>query len=212
MFEEKYNNNLSYSTKKRRGVLPGVAMMILYLCLISFILEYTVPGYFNEYAFVPALLFLKPWTLITHMFLHVNLTHLLFNMLVLFFFGPHLEKWIGKFNFLVVYFLSGIIAAIGYYLTVSDINIPVVGASGAILGVFAAIAVLEPNMKIYVYFIPMKIKYALVLFALFDFLMMGSNDTIAHTAHLSGMVVGLIMGFYFRNRLKSGGNYSDYRY
>jgi membrane associated rhomboid family serine protease len=70
-----------------------------------------------------------------------------------------------------------------------------VGASGAIYGVFAALAVLEPDILVYVYFVPMKLKYALVLFAVFDFLMINSSDMIAHTAHLSGLFVGLYMGF-----------------
>lgn len=208
MFEEKSNSTAHMGS----NLFSSVAMLILYMCLISFVLQFVIPGYFSYLAFIPSFLLTRPWTLVTHMFLHANLTHLFFNMLVLFFFGPYLERLIGKTNFLVVYFSSGIIAAIGYFLTVSDPAIAVVGASGAILGVFATIAVLEPNMQIYVYFIPMKIKYALVLFAFLDFLMMGSGDTIAHTAHLSGILIGLIMGFYFKNKLKSGGNYSDYRY
>jgi membrane associated rhomboid family serine protease len=69
-----------------------------------------------------------------------------------------------------------------------------IGASGAIYGVFAALTMLEPDIRVYVYFIPMKLKHALVLFALFDFLMAGSSDMIAHTAHLSGLFVGLYMG------------------
>ena len=69
-----------------------------------------------------------------------------------------------------------------------------IGASGAIYGVFAALTMLEPDMRVYVYLVPMKLKYALVLFALFDFLMVNSSDMIAHTAHLSGLFVGLYMG------------------
>jgi membrane associated rhomboid family serine protease len=70
-----------------------------------------------------------------------------------------------------------------------------IGASGAIYGVFAALTMLEPDTRVFVYFIPMKLKYALVLFALLDFLMVNSSDMIAHTAHLSGLLVGLYMGW-----------------
>jgi membrane associated rhomboid family serine protease len=69
-----------------------------------------------------------------------------------------------------------------------------VGASGAIYGVFAALTVFEPNSRVYVYFIPMRLKHTLLLFAIFDFLMVNSSDMIAHTAHLSGLIVGLYMG------------------
>jgi hypothetical protein len=79
---------------------------------------------------------------------------------------------------------------------------PVVGASGAIYGIFACFALLEPDMRVYVYFFPMKITQALVLFALVNILMIGSNDMIAHAAHLSGLVFGLYMGFKIKKEMK----------
>src|SRR5208337_463660 len=92
----------------------------------------------------------------------------------------------------------GILSAIGYsFLSQPIFNISpgsMIGASGAIYGIFAALTILEPNLKVYVYFIPMSLKYALLLFALFDFYMVNSLDMIAHTAHLSGLLVGLYIG------------------
>lgn len=162
-----------------------------------------VPGigdvYFNAFYFDPNYLVTKPWTLITYMFLHNGLFHLLFNMLVLYFFGTALERRVGNRQLLAIFFTAGILSAIGYtFLTQPIFNIspgPMVGASGAIYGVFAALTILEPDIRVYVYFVPMKLKHALVLFALFDFLMINSSDMIAHTAHLSGLFVGLYMGF-----------------
>ena len=114
-----------------------------------------------------------------------------------------LEKIIGKKQFFGIFFASGILSAVGYSLLSYPIfNIspgPMIGASGAIYGVFAALTMLEPDLKVYVYFVPMKLKYALLLFALLDFLMVNSSDMIAHTAHLSGILVGLYMG----SRIKS---------
>ncbi|MDF1533844.1 MAG: rhomboid family intramembrane serine protease, partial [Methanosarcinaceae archaeon] len=78
-----------------------------------------------------------------------------------------------------------------------------IGASGAIYGVFACMAILAPEMKVYVYFIPMRIKYALVLFALMDFLLIGAPDMIAHTAHLSGLFVGVFMGMRIKKSSRS---------
>lgn len=91
----------------------------------------------------------------------------------------------------MIFFASGVIAGIGHSLTSIT---PVLGASGALYGVFGALAVIEPRMTVYVYFIPMKISMAVVLFALMDFLLIGSGDMIAHAAHLSGLLVGLIAG------------------
>jgi membrane associated rhomboid family serine protease len=188
-------------------------MAIIYICLVSFFVGNIFLGatYFNLFKLTPAFMLTQPWTIVTHMFLHVDLGHLFFNMLVLFFFGRELENRIGNSKFWVVYFVSGIVAAIGYSLTVSNPYSAVVGASGAILGVFATLTVLVPNMRIYVYFIPMKIKYALLLFALLDFALMGSSDMVAHTAHLSGMLVGLFMGFRIKgNMQKYNSAYNSY--
>ena len=147
----------------------------------------------------------RPWTLITHMFLHSpnNITHILFNMVTLFFFGPYLEKLIGKKSFVFMYFVSGIVAAIGFILFEGNTGNGLVGASGAIYGVLGAVAVLNPNLQVFVFFIPMKIKYMIVFFALISIFMMGgSGSTIAHAAHLSGLIIGLGFGYYYRNPLK----------
>lgn len=180
------------------------SMAIIYICLVSFFIGNIFLGirYFNLFKLTPAFIFTQPWTIVTHMFLHVDFGHLFFNMLVLFFFGRELENRIGNSRFLEVYFISGVVAAIGYSLTASNPYSSVVGASGAILGVFATLTVLAPDLRVYVYFVPMQIKYALLLFALLDFALMGSNDMVAHTAHLSGILVGLFMGFRIKRTMR----------
>ncbi len=157
----------------------------------------------------PLNIFSRPWTLVTHMFLHANGIHLLFNMMFLFFFGPELERRIGGKRFLIVFFLSGIIAAIGYSLWsvfVLQSAAPAVGASGALFGIFACLAVIAPDIQVYIYFIPMKITYALIFFALLDLLFVGSGDTIARSAHLTGVIAGLVMG----RHIKGSGRYAGY--
>ncbi|WP_256623026.1 rhomboid family intramembrane serine protease [Methanolobus chelungpuianus] len=195
-------DNISYSMKS------SPSMAIIYLCLFSFFLQ-LVPGYFDALKLVPDLLIARPWTLVTHMFLHVGFFHLFFNMLVLFFFGPELERRAGKGTFLKVYFIAGIVAALGYSLTSSQ---PVVGASGAIMGVFAALAVIAPEIRVYVYFIPMRIVHALILFALVDFIFLGANDMVAHTAHLTGILIGLVMGLRIKKDQRRSGWHDPYRY
>ncbi len=183
------------------SIFTSPSMAIIALCTLSFFLE-MVPGigyiYIDAFQFDPNYLVTRPWTLVTYIFLHTGLLHLLFNMLVLYFFGTALEKRVGNRQLLAIFFTAGILSAIGYtFLSRPIFNIspvPMVGASGAIYGVFAALTMLEPDIRVYVYFVPMKLKYALVLFALLDFLMVNSSDMIAHTAHLSGLFVGLYMG------------------
>ncbi|AKB73911.1 intramembrane serine protease GlpG [Methanosarcina lacustris Z-7289] len=177
-------------------------MAIILLCVISFFLE-MVPfrefNFISAFQFDPGFLLTRPWTLVTYIFLHNGVWHLFFNMLVLYFFGTALEQRVGNKQFLGVFFTAGVLSAIGYtFLSQPIFNIspgPMIGASGAIYGVFAALTVLEPNIRVYVYFIPMRLKNALLLFAVFDFFMVNSSDMIAHTAHLSGLFVGLYMGF-----------------
>jgi membrane associated rhomboid family serine protease len=78
-------------------------------------------------------------------------------------------------------------------------NVPAVGASGALMGIFACLAILAPDIVLYVYFIPMKITYALIFFILLDLFLSSSGDLIAHSAHLSGVVAGLVIGKYLKN-------------
>ena len=188
------------------SIFTSPSIVIIVLCIISYFIE-TIPGigsiYGNAFQFDPHFLFTRPWTLITYIFLHIGLWHLFFNMLVLYFFGTALESRAGNKQLLAIFFTAGILSAIGYtFLSGPIFNIapgPMVGASGAIYGVFAALTMLEPEHRVYVYFIPMRLKHALVLFALFDFLMVGSSDMIAHTAHLCGLFVGLYMGLRMKN-------------
>jgi uncharacterized protein len=206
-----FDRNASYLSGDGRSdrfqnIFISPTLAIVALCTLSFIVE-QIPGIgpFYQYVFEfnPNYILTRPWTLITYIFLHSNFLHLFFNMFVLFFLGMALEKIIGKKQFLGIFFASGILSAVGYSLLSYPVfNIspgPMVGASGAIYGVFAALTMLEPDLMVYVYFVPMKLKYALLLFALFDFFMVNSSDMIAHTAHLSGILVGLYMG----SRIKS---------
>ncbi|MCL7475029.1 MAG: rhomboid family intramembrane serine protease [ANME-2 cluster archaeon] len=167
------------------------SLYIIMACVVIFFLQQLIPAFTGLFLLIPQLAAIRPWTIFTYMFLHGSGGHLFFNMLVLFFFGPILERKIGSYQFLVVYFGAGLLSALGHMIFSGS---PVLGASGAIYGIFACLALLEPEIRVYVYFIPMKIAQALVLFAAIDILMMGSNDMIAHAAHLSGLVFGLYMG------------------
>jgi len=197
-----YESRGGTTDRIKNSVSTSPSMAIIFLCVISFFLE-MVPGigplYISAFQFDPGSILARPWTLVTYIFLHNGLWHLFINMLILYFFGTALERKVGNKQLLGVFFTAGILSAIGYtFLSQPIFNIspgPMIGASGAIYGVFAALTVLEPNIRVYVYFIPMRLKHALLLFAVFDFFMVNSSDMIAHTAHLSGLFVGLYMGF-----------------
>ena len=169
--------------------------LLLFLISISFVLQLLIPRYTEHLILIPALVTERPWTLVTHLFLHSTrrFDHLLINMFVFFFFAPTLERKIGSSKFLLIFFLAGIFAGVGWSLTSAN---PALGASGAVCGIFATLAVLMPRMKVYIFPLPIPIEIwiVVILFALYDFFMIGSGDMIAHTAHLSGLFFGLLAG------------------
>ncbi len=157
----------------------------------------------NYLSLVPAILFDRPWTIITYMFVHLTFDHLFWNMLFLFFFGMALEQRVGERMFLVIYLLSGIVAAVAQILALSGMDsfVPMVGASGALFGVLGCLAIIAPEIRVLLFFvIPLSIRWAVVLYALVDFLSLGAADNIAHMAHITGLFVGLAFGYALRKK------------
>ncbi|MFQ5750377.1 MAG: rhomboid family intramembrane serine protease [bacterium] len=139
------------------------------------------------------------WQLFTYMFLHSpsGILHLLFNMFVLWMFGCEVERALGSREFIKFYSICGIGAGIFHLIFFYNSAIPVIGASGAIYGVLVAFAVLFPERVITLllfFILPVQIKAKyLVMFlaglAIFSSIFF-SADSVAHLAHLGGMVVG----------------------
>ena len=144
--------------------------------------------------------FFMPYQIATHMFTHGGFMHILFNMFALWMFGRVLENVWGPKRFLLFYFLSGIGAAVahlGMQIFFGEGG-PAVGASGAIMGIFAAFAYLFPNTELFIMFIPFPIKakwavLGLAAIDLFGGIARISGDSIAHFAHLGGAITGFII-------------------
>lgn len=166
--------------------------LILLTCLAVFFLGMIFPGLNYYLALDTDQIMNRPWTLLTHMFVHANFDHLFWNMIMLFFFGAELERRIGEGRFLQIYIISGIVGAIGQMLIAGGVML---GASGALYGVMGCLAIIAPEITVMLFFVlPLSIRSAVVLFALMDFLTMGSGDNIAHMAHIAGLFVGLAYG------------------
>lgn len=149
----------------------------------------------------------RPWTLITSMFSHApgNIWHILVNGMVLFFFGPTLERLVGSKRFAALFFVAGVAAGLGF---VAATGASVLGASGAIFGVMGALTALRPNMRVYVNFlIPMPLWVLTLLYAAFSLVMIpsGGSTGVADLAHLIGLVVGLAWGFSVKDDVPGGG-------
>ena len=136
----------------------------------------------------------KPYQLVTHMFAHGGFFHLFFNMFVLWMFGSMLERVWGAKRFFIFYFACGLAAAVAQLVLQ---NAPAVGASGAIMGLFAAFAYLFPNTQLIIFPIPVpvKAKYAGAIMAAFDLFggVYSAGSNIAHFAHLGGLAMGFIL-------------------
>ena len=230
--------------------LPPVVKNIILINVIMLFADYTVKQALGvNLSTILGLYFPKselfmPLQLITHMFMHGGLVHLLFNMYALFIFGRVLEQVWGPKRFLAYYMICGLGAAfvhetvifIQYEKVMSVIssdqlemvlnegtkyfregrvftneqmkelqfilNIPTVGASGAVFGILLAFGMLFPNTQLMLIFppIPIRAKYFVIAYGVIElylaFTRPGSN--IAHAAHLGGMLFGYLLIRYWR--------------
>jgi membrane associated rhomboid family serine protease len=138
---------------------------------------------------MPALLLYRPWTLFTYMFVHAGFSHIFFNMLTLFFFGPRVETQLGSRQFVILYLLSGIGGGLLSFITPM---VFIVGASGAIFGVLVAFAYFWPKDHIYFWgVLPVRAWLLVVVYAVLDLLgAFSGGGTVAHFAHLGGAAAG----------------------
>lgn len=196
---------------KQKGASLTLILVIINsaVFLVTLPILYAKPDYIKFFALQPAA-FLQGqyfWTLITNMFMHAGAWHLIMNMISLIFLGGFIERIIGKKRFLLFYLLAGIFAGIFFVLTSYlfniDMNAYAVGASGAIFGVAALIAVLTPKLPVYMMFIPIATPMWLAVIIMLGVLWLISLTAglpIGNTAHLGGAIAGLIYGFYLRAR------------
>jgi membrane associated rhomboid family serine protease len=167
-------------------VTPFVRLL-LFANIGAYFVQITAPRMADFFVFVPRLVHLRPWTIVTYMFLHGGLMHIGFNMLALFFFGPRVEERLGSQRFLVLYFISGISGAILSFIFTPGAAI--IGASAGVFGVMLAFAYFWPNAPILIWGVlpvPARILVIittiLALYAGFG----GGGGGIAHFAHLGG--------------------------
>lgn len=138
------------------------------------------------------------WQLFTYMFMHAGFVHLLFNMFALWMFGMELENTWGSKKFFLYYLLCGLGAGLSNLIIGPLFNQggPTVGASGAVYGILLAFGMLFPNRPIFLYFfIPIRAKYFVMIFMAVELYagITGTQDGIAHFAHLGGAAVGFLL-------------------
>ncbi len=191
---------------------------------------------------VPAslpLLINKPWTILTYMFLHIDLSHILFNMLPFFWFGKIFQEYLGSRKLLVVYFLGGISGALVYILAFNIFpvfapSLPIsyaLGASASVMAIVTAISFKVPNYSVnLLFFGRIRILYLAIALFIFDFFMIPAGNAGGHIAHIGGALFGFLYiqlsglsgnlmpggsgrwrGFFRKKTMKASVNYSGGR-
>jgi len=198
-----------------RAVNLNVLWFLIALNIVIFIITLARPEIVYFLGLTPALLRQQPWTIITSMFVHdpIHWTHILFNMIALYFLGSFVIRAVGERSFLAVFFLGGLAGNILYfvlgYLVLRGFIPPLfgdpfttgIGASGGIFALAGALAIIVPRVPVFIFFIPipMPLWIAVIILLVLSFLFSG----IAWQAHLGGLLLGLAAGFIFRRRRRT---------
>jgi membrane associated rhomboid family serine protease len=170
---------------------PWVLRLIV-VTVATFFLSWAVPG-MGVLVFYPQQFLTRPWTIVTYMFLHADLMHLLFNMLALVFFGPPLERRLGSRRFLGLYFAGGLAGALASFATPGGI----LGASAGTFAVSLGFARYWPNAVILIWgIIPVRAWLMVAIMTGLALLGAGGIEVgqrnVAHLAHLGGFLGGWI--------------------
>lgn len=151
-----------------------------------------VPARISDIGYAP--------TIVSSMFMHADILHLIGNMLILYLLGLPLEERIGSKNWMIIYFTTGIVATLCFWLLHMDSRSHLLGASGAIFGIGGAFLILYPRDKIPMLIGPLFTTRAPiwlavgVMFVLESILVVSAiEDGIAHIAHVGGIICGIVI-------------------
>ena len=188
-----------------RTVNLNVLWFLIALNVVIFVIELVIDGEpINEVisflGLTPALLSQQPWTIISSVFVHGGIWHILFNMIALYFLGSFLIRVAGERNFLAVFLLGGLVGNLFFILLANPFTTGV-GASGGIFALAGALAVIVPRVPVFIFFIPipMPLWIAVIILLALSFLFSG----IAWQAHLGGLLLGLVAGLIFKRRRRT---------
>ncbi len=180
-----------------RGLNFGPVEFLIALNFVVFVVTVIRPDLQSQLGFQPAGLSARPWTIITNLFVHRDIWHILANMVTLYFFGSYLLQLIGMTRFFIVYFVGGILGNLFFMLLASPYSIGI-GASGAVFAVGGALTAMRPNLRVFVFPIPAPLPLWVAVIG--GFLVLSLIPFVAWQAHLGGLVLGLVLGYVFRRR------------
>ncbi|MEZ0361440.1 MAG: rhomboid family intramembrane serine protease [Hydrogenobacter sp.] len=203
--------------------VPLVNFMLIFVCFLVWFYQVSLSEdemnmFIYRYGLIPAEVFQRPYTLITHMFLHGSWLHIIGNMWFLWIFGDNVEDRLGRLNYLIFYTLSGLGAALlqtFVSFVAGGVDVPMVGASGAISGVLGAYLWLFPHARILalvpIFFFLTFMEVPAILFIGLWILIQILNGIltlpfahgggVAWFAHIGGFAVGyMLVKVFYRKR------------
>ncbi len=187
---------MSFSSPTFPRLTPSVARLIAVTAVAQLLLEtiFTSHSITAALAMNPAGFAGRPWGAVTYLFVHANILHLATNMLGLYLFGTAVENRMGSRSFLLYYIYCGIGAAVfSVLLNFITPQSPIIGASGAVLGIAVAFAMFWPDAEIMVFPIPVPIRARTLVIGLAVIDVVFARwvqDGLAHEAHIGGMLAG----------------------
>lgn len=198
--------NKSIIQKQFPYTYSSMTFYLIGINIIFYMIKVMFPRSVLYTAMIPVLVIQKffVWQFITYMFTHANFSHILFNMLGLYFFGIQIERRMGSYEFLLFYILSGFLAGLFsfiVYVLTGYYSIILLGASGAVFAVLFAFAVYFPQANIYIMgIIPVRAPILVIGYAAIELFsqVTSSQSGIAHLTHLAGFVFAYL---YFIVRL-----------
>jgi membrane associated rhomboid family serine protease len=188
------------------GPMTSAVRALIIANVAVFIPTFFAPAFFDNYfGLVPELVLTRGWVwqLVTYAFVHADIVHILFNMLIVWMFGVDLERRWGAVAFTKFY----MVCSVGAGATVLGVSLlpfdasramyvaATVGASGACYGLLMAWALIFPSREILLFFVfPVQARYAVLIFGALAFFsgLSSGGGTVAHFAHLGGLVVGYL--------------------
>jgi membrane associated rhomboid family serine protease len=187
--------------------MPPVTLFLIAANVIVFLLQNAAPGLDTSFALWPlsaaqasgGQVSFQLWQLVTYAFLHGGIVHIAFNMFALYMFGGPIERVFGPRRYLTYYFVCVLSAGIAQLITsaLTGTLYPTVGASGGVFGLLLAYAMYFPHSRVMLLFppIPMPARVFVLVYAALELFLgvTGTQEGVAHFAHLGGLVGGFLM-------------------
>jgi membrane associated rhomboid family serine protease len=176
-------------------------LLIIGINLFVFISVHVRPDLLNYLALTPSEVWSQPWQIITSVFTHYDVFHIFANMFTLYFFGMAIVQLLGTRRFWIIYIAGGIIGSL-FFIALAPITgdefASAIGASGAVFALGGALAVLRPQMRVMIF--PVPVPMPLWVAVLGGFVLLSFVGGIAWQAHLGGLLLGVLVGYFYRRR------------